>query len=66
MSPKDIIMKVRGEAPKLTSSYRQLIKNSGGLLTESMVFAYNRGINDIIKIITKELTNEKYVQKEQK
>lgn len=66
MKLSDVIRKAREEAPKLTANYRHSIKQSGGLLTESMVFAYNRGINDAIKILTKELINEESVQKEQK
>lgn len=37
----------------MVAEYRALIKHSGGLLTNSMVFAYSKGINDTIKLASK-------------
>lgn len=39
---------------QMTSDYNSVIKHTGGLLTSSMTYAYSKGINDIIKLITKE------------
>lgn len=47
---------------QMTAEYRILIKNTGGLLTNSMVYAYSKGINDAIKLLTRnEESNEKSV-----
>lgn len=53
------------ERADLVLKYRTLIKQNGSLLTESMVYAYNKAIGDIFKLITtKGVTDEKPVQKE--
>jgi hypothetical protein len=43
----------------MTNEYRALIRPTGGLLTTSMVYAYNKGIQDSIKLLLKENTNVK-------
>ncbi len=43
------------------AQYKALIKNTGGLLTQSMVFAYSKGFQESIKLITKDSANEKSV-----
>lgn len=42
------------KAIHMTAEYRALIKHTGGLLTSSMVYAYNKGLQDSIKLILKE------------
>lgn len=42
------------EAPYLSAKYRALIQHKGSLLSESMTYAYSKGINDAIKLILKE------------
>lgn len=37
----------------MVAEYRLLIKSTGGLLTNSMVYAYSKGINDTFKLIAK-------------
>jgi hypothetical protein len=68
MSPEDeLTIKIKKEekdkivtylitrSEDMVSDYRNTIKHSGGLLTQSMTFAYSKGVNDIIKLITKEV-----------
>lgn len=49
----------------MAAEYKQLIRHTGGLMSQSMVVAYTRGINDVIKLILKQNEgdkNEKPVQ----
>lgn len=39
---------------KMVSDYKNTIRHTGGLLTTSMTYAYSKGINDILKLLTKE------------
>lgn len=48
-------------AVSMTSSYKQSIAHTGGLLTSSMTYAYSKGIQDTIKLLTKKDENEKSV-----
>lgn len=41
-------------AMPLTQDYKNLIKHTGGLLQTSMSYAYSKGIQDVIKLLTKE------------
>jgi hypothetical protein len=41
-------------AMPLTQDYKNLIKHTGGLLQTSMGYAYSKGIQDVIKLLTKE------------
>ncbi len=51
------------EQQSLISNYKNTIKQTGGLLTASMTFAYTRGLNDIFKLLNKPKdSNEKSVQ----
>lgn len=43
------------------AQYKAHIRHTGGLLTQSMVFAYSKGFQESIKLITKESTDEKFV-----
>jgi len=36
------------------SDYKNTIKHTGGLLTQSMTYAYSKGLNDALKLLTKE------------
>ncbi len=45
-------------APFLAAEYKSLIKHTGGLLTNSMVYAYSKGLQDAIKTILKENNKE--------
>lgn len=38
---------------KMVSDYKNLIKHTGSLVTASMVVAYQRALNDAIKLILK-------------
>ena len=49
-----IMVLILKNSQDMTIKYRNLIKSKGGLLTESMTYAYSKGINDILKLITKE------------
>lgn len=42
------------KAINMTNDYKSTIKHTGGLLTSSMTYAYSKGINDIVKLLTKE------------
>ena len=44
---------LREQAPA-ASDYRQTIKHTGGLLTQSMTFAFTKGFQTAFKLITKE------------
>lgn len=46
------------ETPKLVHTYKTVNKHTGGLLTASMAFAYERGLLDAIKTLTKENKGE--------
>lgn len=41
------------------ADYKNTIKHNGGLLTQSMVFAYQKGLNDAFKLLNKEDDNAK-------
>lgn len=43
--------------PFMVSDYRALIRHSGGLMTKSMGIAYQRGLNDALKQLIKEIKN---------
>ncbi len=46
----------------MASDYKNTIRQTqktGDLLTQSMVFAYSRGLNDAFKLLTKDNTKEK-------
>lgn len=45
--------------PKLSADYKNLIKHTGGLLTQSMTYAYTRALQDALKLILKGETHEK-------
>ncbi len=38
----------------MSQQYKALIQHTGGLVTSSMVYAYSKGIQDVIKLILKE------------
>jgi hypothetical protein len=38
----------------MTADYRNIIKFTGGLLSQSMVYAYSKALNDVIKLLAKE------------
>jgi hypothetical protein len=44
-------------AMQMVTDYKNTIKQNGGLLTQSMVYAYSKGLNDAIKVILKEDSN---------
>ncbi len=48
------------EQQGMVEEYRALIKHTGGILTNSMVYAYSKGLNDVFKLIQRKL-NEKSV-----
>jgi hypothetical protein len=39
---------------EMVSEYKVLVKHTGGLLAQSMAYAYSKGINDATKLIAKE------------
>ena len=43
---------------KMCSEYGMLVKHTGSLVSTSMVFAYNKAFNDIIKLLLKGDNNE--------
>lgn len=49
-----LLQKLVKETPKLVGTYKTVNKYTGGLLQASMAFAYERGILDAIKTLTKE------------
>lgn len=50
-------------APHMTAEYRVLLQHTGGLVSQSMTYAYNKGLQDAIKLILKE--SKTNVQKDQ-
>lgn len=48
-----LILILKNAAP-MASDYRHMLKPVGGLMTSSMVYAYSKGIQDVLKLITKE------------
>lgn len=44
--------------PIMTGDYQSLLQGKGGLLTASMTHAYNKGLNDALKLILKEMDNK--------
>lgn len=41
--------------PIMRGDYKALLQGKGGLLTASMTHAYNKGLNDALKLILKEM-----------
>lgn len=50
-----ILLLLKNTAP-MVSDYKHTLKRTGSLMTSSMVYAYSKGIQDVIKLITKEQT----------
>lgn len=50
-------------APHMTAEYCVLLQHTGGLVSQSMTYAYNKGLQDAIKLILKE--SKTNVQKDQ-
>ena len=49
-----LLMLLITESPHMIDKYKKLIGHLGSLLQTSMVYAYSKGYNDAIKLITKE------------
>lgn len=49
-----LLILILKNAMPLTQDYKNLIKHTGGLLQTSMGYAYSKGIQDVIKLLTKE------------
>ncbi len=58
-------MSIYKGAPFLVEKYRALLKgHTSSLVTQSMIFAYQKGLNDAIKLLQKEeVANEKNAKK---
>lgn len=56
------LMKAKGT---MVGEYAASIKRTGGLLTTSMTYAYEKGLNDFLKLLAKETSNEKSLQKQE-
>lgn len=41
---------------EMTIEYKSLVRHTGALTSTSMVYAYNKAFNDIIKLLLKEQT----------
>lgn len=50
-----LVEKLFKRIPYLVSDYRQLIKHTGGMMTASMGYAYQKGLNDALKLLIKEM-----------
>lgn len=57
-----IMVLLMKNSARMAADYRATIKHTGGLLTQSMTFAYSRALNDTFKLISKETKDEKSVQ----
>lgn len=55
----ELVEKLFKRIPYMVSDYRQLIKHTGGLTTVSMGHAYQKGLNDALKLLIKEMNNGK-------
>jgi hypothetical protein len=53
-----LILKLVSNQAKMAADYKNTIKRTGGLLTTSMTFAYAKGLQDALKLLTKDTTNE--------
>jgi nitrate reductase NapAB chaperone NapD len=53
-----LILKLVSNSAHMAADYKNTIKHTGGLLTASMVYAYSKGLNDALKLLTKEDTND--------
>lgn len=49
-----LILKLVSNSASMASDYRNTIKKTGGLLTQSMTYAYSKGLNDALKLLTKD------------
>lgn len=49
-----ILMMILKNASSMTEDYKNLIQYTGGLLKSSMGYAYAKGIQDIIRLLTTE------------
>lgn len=56
-----LLILLHKEAPAMVADYKSMIRHTGGLLTTSMTYAYSKGLNDALKLLTKDTTNEKSV-----
>lgn len=60
-----LVMKLLAERTSKMADYRNTIKHTGGLLTESMTFAYAKGFEAALKLLTqKEEDNVKKSSKQ--
>lgn len=53
-----LLTKLLKEVDKQTQDYRNTIRHTGGLLTNSMVYAYSKGFTEAIKLIGKDQDEE--------
>lgn len=53
-----ILLLIIKSGMNMTNDYKGTIKHTGGLLVTSMGYAYSKGIQDVIKLLSKETNNE--------
>lgn len=49
-----IMILLMANSARMAAEYKTVIKHTDGLLTQSMVYAYSKGLNDALKLITKD------------
>lgn len=57
-----LVVLILKKKDQMTAEYKALVRHTGGLTTASMIVAYDRAINDIIKLLLKEKRDETTVQ----
>lgn len=60
----EIFIFIRKEQPLMTAKYRNSIRQvdkTSNMLTESMIYAYTKAFNDVIKLLVKESNNEESI-----
>lgn len=54
-----LLVLLLSNSARMAAEYRNLIKSTGGLLTSSMVYAYSKGLNDALKLLTQDTKEKK-------
>ncbi len=47
-----LVVKLASKGAGMAADYKNTIKHTGGLLTQSMTYAYSKGFQDALKLLT--------------
>lgn len=57
-----LLLLILSKKDHMTAEYKALVRHTGGLTCASMVIAYDKALNDVIKLLLKEKKDEETVK----